>query len=102
MYMNWKSRHLTIALALILSAAGAAPIALASNADAAAPTNSGSAASEASSGGASSPAKANAPAPADPNSPVLLELRDLKATIQAQADQVNAHTLELESEREIG
>ncbi len=100
MHTNWKSRHLTIALALSLGAAKFAPIALAGNGDAA-PTAS-PAASEASSGGtstsASSPARANAPAP-EPNSPVLLELRDLKATIQAQADQVNAHTLELESER---
>jgi hypothetical protein len=96
MHTNWESKQFTIALALTLCAAGFAPIALASKGDAA-PSASPSAA-EASSGGTSSPAKANASAP-DPTSPVLLELRDLKATIQAQADQVNAHTLELESER---
>jgi hypothetical protein len=99
MYTNWKSKHLTVALTLSLGAAGFAPIALASDGDAA--PSASPAAGEVSSGGASSassPAKANSAAP-DPNSPVLLELRDLKATIQAQADQVNAHTLELESER---
>lgn len=102
MHTNWKSRHLTIALALSLGAAGFAPIALGSSAGAAPSTSPSPGASEAPGGSASSsassPAKANAPAP-DPNSPVLLELRDLKATVQAQADQVNAHTLELESER---
>jgi len=96
MHTNWKSRHLTIALALGLGAAGSTPIALAGNADVA--PSASPAAGEASSGGASSPAKANAPAP-DPNSPLLLELRDLKATVQAQADQVNARSQELESER---
>ena len=100
MHTNWNSKHLTIALALSLGATGFAPIARASNGDAA--PSASPAAGGVSSGGAStsasSPAKANAPAP-DPNSPVMLELRDLKATIQAQANQVNAHTLELESER---
>lgn len=99
MSTNSRSKRLAIAIALAISlaAAAAAPIAFARNGDSAA--DAANTAGGAPSGSGATPAKANAPPPADPNSPILLELSDLKATVQAQADQVNVHSQELEFER---
>ena len=85
-HLGLKSKRIVIAVALSLGVALPATIAFAGDGDTASP------------GSTTEAAKGNATAP-DPNSPVVLELEELKATVDAQTKQFAEHSQELEAER---
>jgi hypothetical protein len=85
-HLGPKSKRVAIALAISLGVALPATLTFAGDGDNASP------------GGATEAAKGNAAA-SDPNSPVVLELEELKATVEAQTKQFAEHSQELEAER---
>jgi hypothetical protein len=97
-YLLLKSKRIAITAALGLSLAGSATMALARPGDT---STSGAAATSANSAdSAIEAAKPNAPAAApDPSSPVVLELKELKAAVEAQAKQFAEHSQQLDAER---
>jgi len=97
-YLASKSKRIAIAAALGLGLAGSATIALARSGDtssadtAAASSNSAGSAPEAAKG------SATAAAP-DPSSPVVVELKELREAVEAQAKQFEEHSQQLDAER---
>jgi hypothetical protein len=97
-YLASKSKRIAIAAALGLGLAGTATIALARGADT--PSADTAAASSNSAGSAPAAAKGSATAAApDPSSPVVVELKELREAVEAQAKQFEEHSQQLDAER---
>ena len=97
-YLASKSKRIAIAAALGLGLAGTATIALARGADT--PSADTAAASSNSAGSAPATAKGSATAAApDPSSPVVVELKELREAVEAQAKQFEEHSQQLDAER---
>jgi hypothetical protein len=97
-YLASKSKRIAIAAALGLGLAGSATIALARGADT--PSADTAAASSNSAGSAPEAAKGSATAAApDPSSPVVVELKELREAVEAQAKQFEEHSQQLDAER---
>jgi hypothetical protein len=97
-YLASKSKRIAIAVALSFGLAGTATTVLARSDDG---TSSNSAAvSPNSAGNATEAAKGNTAAAApSPSSPVVLELKELKEAVEAQAKQFAEHSQQLDAER---
>jgi hypothetical protein len=97
-YLASKSKRIAIAAALGLGLAGSATIALARGGDT--PSADTAAASSNSAGSAPAAAKGSATAAApDPSSPVVVELKELREAVEAQAKQFEEHSQQLDAER---
>jgi hypothetical protein len=97
-YLGSKSKRIATAVVLSLGLVGTTTIALARSGDGA--SSDTAAASPNSAGNATEAGKGSAPAAAlDPNSPVVLELKELKEAVEAQAKQFEEHSQQLDAER---
>jgi len=97
-YLASKSIRIAIAVALSLGLAGTATIAHARSGDT--PSPDSAATSSSSAGNANEPADVSATAAApDPSSPVVVELKELKEAVEAQAKQFAEHSQQLDAER---
>ena len=97
-YLASKSIRIAIAVALSLGFAGTATIAHARSGDT--PSADSAATSSSSAGNANEPANVSATAAApDPSSPVVVELKELKEAVEAQAKQFAEHSQQLDAER---
>jgi hypothetical protein len=97
-YLASKSKRIAIAVALSLGFAGTATIAHARSGDT--PSADSAATSSSSAGNANEAANVSPTAAApDPSSPVVVELKELKEAVEAQAKQFAEHSQQLDAER---
>ncbi len=93
-----KSKRIAIVTALSLGLAGTATIAFARSGDTPSPDSAAGGSNSAAN--PTETAKGNASAtPLDPSSPVVVELKELKEAVEAQAKQFEEHSQQLEAER---